>query len=228
MKCSAVVLSFNRVPNLGRIVENLRRHDWIDDIVIWHQGERLPPDFEVCCEPIWYGVREIHAHNRLRMGRFDAMDHCAHDAVLVQDDDTLPRNLDAAWQAWREEQSRIVALLDRGHLMTDRWRHWGDCHEVLLGWGAILDRRWRNVFRLWEHSYGVDELLERKADRIFSILQRRHHTVLLADYEKLPGADSNDAAWKQPDHDATTREARERCLNGICGMGLQRHEYRIR
>jgi len=224
MKCSAVVLSYNRIANLGRIVENLQRREWIEDIVVWHQGVRLHGEV-----PGLLGTRLFVARpNRFRLGRFNAMDHCRNDAVLVQDDDVLPRNLDELWETWKLDRSSIAALLAKGHLATDPRRRWLDCHEVLLGWGAILDRRWRHVFKLWRHSYGDDMLLERKADRIFSILQQRPHHVLLADYEKLPGADANDAAWKQPDHDSATIEVRERCLNGILSMNIVQREYRRR
>lgn len=224
MKCSAVVLSHNRVGNLGRILENLQRHSWIDDIILWHQGERLDDDF-----PGIMRVRTFRSSvNRHRMGRFAAMDYCNHDAVLVQDDDTLTHNLGDAWKAWQADQSRIVTLLANGHLMSDDRRHWGECHEVLLGWGAIVDRRWQHVFSLWRHRYGDDGLLQRKADRIFSILQQRPHTVIRARYDNLPGANDAMAVWKEPGHDAATVEARGRCLNGILGLGVSEKKYRRR
>ena len=56
-----------------------------------------------------------------------------------------------------------------------------------------------------------DELLHRKADRLFTMLLNRHHNVLPMDAEELPGhSDDDTALWKRPDHGRLTDEARKR------------------
>jgi len=217
-KCSAIVLSYNRLSNLPPIVDNLRQREWIDDIHVWHQGDGI----------VSLATHKVRAHrsdNYLRYGRFVAMEYVDHDAVLVQDDDAVSRNLDELWKQWQADPERIAALLHPGHYKSDERRRWGPCHEVLLGWGAILDRRWRQVFDLWQEAYGMNELVYRKADRIFAILQQRHHNILRADCTNLQGSCDDSAAWKQPDHDAATVEARDKCLNGILKLGIARKEF---
>jgi len=223
-KCSAVVLSYNRVGNLRRIVANLRAQPFVDDVVVCHQGEPLPSGLAAELGGAVLRGTVLCRRNELRLGRFKAMDECRHDAVLVQDDDVLPHRLADVWAAWTQDDLRIAALLPSGHWRTDDRRHWSVCHEVLLGWGAVLDRRWRAVLREWTDRWGEDDLLRRKADRVFSMLLRREHTIIKADCERLPGDDVG-AEWRRPDHDEATAEARRRVLNEILGLDVPRFAY---
>jgi len=213
MSVSAVVLSYARTGNLKRIVDELNRQMFVDDIVVWHNGESAVSRREFDDS---VAVTTVHSPNCFTWGRFLAARLCNHDVVLACDDDTLQRDWEAIYDAFMDDPRSIVAALKApGHLNADKNNHWGTAHEVLLGWGSCFDRRWiAPAFLPYTEEYGTDTVLYRKADRIFSILLHRTHTVLPADIEELPGStDPKVALYVREDHHKLTSEARRRALD---------------
>jgi len=74
------------------------------------------------------------------------------------------------------------------------------------------------IFKPYIEKYGHDEVLTRKADRIFSILHGHQHATLKSRFVQLPGANRDGVAlYTLPDHERLTNEARRRAL-GLLGI----------
>lgn len=219
---SGVVLSYARQKNLPAIIKGMLDSGVIDDCAIWHNGPTL-----LHVE----SLRLSSAHSRrvqitncpdnhYTYGRFRAMVSCGlqHDAIATCDDDNLVHNWPEIADSFRQNRDRITACLRApGHLELDKKMRWGAAHEVLLGWGAMFDRRRiADTLGRYRMTYGIDEVLLRKADRIFSIMLGTGHEVLSAKFTELPGAtDVNIALYARPDHNSLTEIARRRALDLI-------------
>jgi len=216
-KASAVILSYRRIGNLRPIVHNLLAHEFVDDVVIFHNDpERKLRLSEVCDDTNRNVFVYNHDSNAYTWGRFLAAGLCFHSTILTQDDDVLPYNLDALWAAWCENPEVIAASMPKGHRRLHKQAYtWSSCQEVLLGWGSIFDRRWIcSTFAPYKARYDLDEILLRKADRLFSILLERRHRIIQAQFDELPGARSSGIAlYSRPDHARLSREARRRALD---------------
>ncbi len=212
IQASAVVLSWRRIVNLPLIVRGLLDQPFVDEVRIWHQDTARPltlDDLEVD-DP---RLEIINADgNRFTWGRFLAAISCQHDLILVQDDDQLPRNWPAIYQAAVDNPDQLVSSMRAGHIVEQAKWTWGQAQEVLLGWGAAFDRRWITpAFLPYLERWGIDNLLMRKADRIFTSLLNRPHVIMEADVEQLWGdALGGLALYSRPDHWKLTRDARVR------------------
>lgn len=205
---SAVVLSYRRPNNVVRIVAGLLTVPCVKDILVFHNGPHPAPAL------IEDGrVRLVRSpENQYVYGRFVAMRSCRHHIVVTVDDDYLVRSWLTLIEAFARRPDRVTAGLTRGHYNANRNNVWGACHEVLLGFGSVLDRRWvEPTLAKYTDKFGYDEILHRKADRLFTMLLDRHHQVLRADVEELPGArDMETALYHRKDHYPLTKEARRR------------------
>ena len=211
-KVSGVVLSYGRTENIPRIVAGMLEQPWMDDVVVWHNsGCSLTPVTE---HSIRMTVVQSNT-NVFTWGRFLACYHCNHHTIATVDDDNLPRNWQAIYDGYQANPEVITASIRTpGHMKMDAKLRWGTCHEVLLGWGSMFCRHWISAaFSKYIQRYGKDEVFFRKADRLFSMLLNRHHNVIPADFEELPGAlDSRVALGTRRDHQKLTMEARHRAF----------------
>jgi len=218
-KASAVLLSYRRIGNLPQILASVLSVPWVDDAVVWHNGPSLLHERQLGAAWDAERVTIINCpENKCTYGRYLAAQMCKHRPVIVQDDDVVVRNWDEILAAWEPES--LVAALRPGHLKQDHRYHWGDAHEVLLGWGAMIDSRLvPEVFAPYLRKYGQQGLvLYRKADRLFTILHGRRHVVVEAKFRELPGANLDGIAlYTLPDHEKLTHEARRRAL-GLLGI----------
>ena len=204
---SVVVLSYARPRNIPIIVAGLFDLPFVVEVVVWHQG---PESLKLEPHP---KLDVVHAPtNYFTYGRFLAIRQCKADTILTVDDDYAPRNWTALYKAHRRQPEVVTAGLKRGHFNANPNCRWGTCHEVLLGFGSTFQRRLvEPTLARYTAEYGHDEVLHRKADRLFTILLNRHHQILAMDAEELPGhSDDRIALWKRKDHGRLTLEARRR------------------
>lgn len=209
MIATAVLLSFERLQNMRQIVDSLLGLEFLRDVVVWNNnpGEDLQ----------WLAGRRVRVYtaeaNLCTWGRFVAAKYCTDSEwIITQDDDYLIGNWPDIWEA--RDPDRIVAALDKTHRnVHEKQAHWGRCHEVLLGWGSVFRRDLIDVaMNPYIARHGVDEILHRKADRIFSIMLGRQHTIVEADETRLFGAAGDMALYRRGDHQYLTRLARSRAL----------------
>ena len=194
-KVSACLVSWKRPGNIRRIVEHLRGQAIFDDIVIWNNdpSQRLElndSNLKVIRSP----------KNLVTYGRYQAARHCRNDVVYTQDDDCLVHNIDELYKAFCAEPTRIAHGLKITHLSRNDENIHGHAQMALVGWGAFFRRGWTDVLQTYRDTYGEDELLYSKADRIFSILLNRRHQSILAHVTDLPGASGPEALSVQSEH----------------------------
>lgn len=212
MRFSAVIPSYRRVATLKALVENLRQHSFVDDIIIFHNDVANP----IAAKRLGIDIRNVLIINSIEnlytYGRFYAAKQFAmNDAVLTCDDDNLVHNWPAIADAYEIGCKCVVSAMPPGHIKhQDRQRHKAS-HEVLLGWGAAFDRQQiDSVFAPYIDEYGRDNVMLRKADRLFTMLLNRPHTVMPAYFTRLYETERDVDLWQRPDHVKLTREARKR------------------
>ena len=222
---SACLLSYARPANMTRIVWRLRQIPWIDDIVIWDNSGRITKCFdpkEDCLTVVGSG-RNVGVY-----GRYLATVHARHLRIYTQDDDCLVHNVEQLLDTLLSNPLRIAHGLRPSHYAdpsTHRGQgdrdenYYGHMHDALLGWGAMYLRPWVDVLNAYIKVHGEDEILRRKADKIFTMLQRRRHNTLLAKTTDLPGAREPEALYRRSDHQSLTATAVLRCLRLAGGKG---------
>lgn len=192
---SACLLSWKRPQNLPKIVEHLRRHDFIDEILVWNNdpGCDLQLDGD--------DVRVIDAPENLYCyGRFLCVREAKNAIVYVQDDDWLVDNVEALYRSFLADDSTLTHGLSEYHRRKrNRYRYPG--HDLaLLGWGAVFYRDWVSV--LETEGIGApngsedagDPLFLREADKYFSLLLERPHRTLPARLRRLEDEGAVDIA----------------------------------
>lgn len=197
---------------------------FISDVFVWHQGDR-PITLADCSKMPGHRVWLTNSpRNLYTYGRFMASRHCTRNLIITCDDDVAVHNWREIYDTFHRDPEVITAALRYpGHYNADANNRWGEsCHEVLLGFGSMFNRSWiTDAFDAYLERYGHDEVLLRKADRLFGMLLNRRHQVIKADFEELPGAtDPAVALYHRPDHYKLTRVARQRAL-GILGIPIR-------
>jgi len=178
-------------------------------VVVWDNSGKLELE----------SARVIHSdRNRFTYGRFLAAKQAKYDVVFTQDDDLIVEQIARLYAGFLERSGEIfVGLPDdfsshhyKGY--TRRNRPW-----VELGFGSFFMRSWVPVLDRWIRRYGEGELLEKKADKIFTILHGKFSAVL-ANPQRLfhdgleSGRDAN-AIYKQKWHRPLNEEAIRKALD---------------
>jgi hypothetical protein len=211
---SAVLLNWKRPFHLNRIVSELTHHEFIDEIVIWNNAPEPLAIEDLHLARDVTDVRIINSDENVgTYGRFLAARVARNPIIYTQDDDCVVTAIERLYQRFIRHAGRITAGLVHGHFDAEAhrrpWMH--------LGWGSFFLRDWTEVLDPWIERYGVDHLLYRKADRIFTTLFDRHdpHRTQI---ERLLGSDGgpsdrdSHALWLRPDHLRLTQEAVTKAL----------------
>ena len=198
---SAVLLNWRRPWNLPKIVESLRRYDFIKEILVWnnHVG---PPAQEPDIASLPGSVR-VYGHNENlgTYGRFTAASVARCPAIYTQDDDYIVNNIPELYERFCEFDDQVVHALSPNHYRIEAGRtSWAQ-----LGWGSFFAKSSIGLLHPYIDRYGIDTLLKSKADRIFTILHGKH-LPLHADFEVLRNPDGGpsdrdcNSLWLQKDH----------------------------
>ena len=210
---SACLLSWKRPENIGQIITHLRQHSFIDDILVWNNNPELHLDIEL------EGVRVIQSgQNLVTYGRFLCAQQAHHPIVFTQDDDCIVHNVPELYEAFLASPDRITHGLKHPHLFANAENCFGKSQMSLVGWGAFFQKDWLSVLDFYKEKYGVDELLIRKADRIFSLLLNRRHQSMLAEVTDLEGASGEEALSVLGDHMILSDQAVTRALSLLQSM----------
>lgn len=209
--CSAVLLNWQRPYNLPRIVESLRRLEFVGEILVWDNSGSCP---DIDSARILRSERNVCTYGRLL-----AAQQARHDVVLTQDDDCCVRNAPALYERFLSHRTHVVAGLSLGHYRAEA----GKTPWLQLGWLSFHLREWfgagedHGVVQPYIDRWGEDEVLHRKFDRIYTTLHGLHDPVP-GDFEALKGPDGRpserdrNSLWLRPDHQKLTRVAVARAL----------------
>ena len=201
-KATGVLLAYRRLANIRRIVERMRSVDWISEIIVWSnatEGEtrRLRKDMPDV-------LVLSNGRNVYTLGRYYAASAARTTLIATCDDDCLVRD----WDRLRDrcmKTGRVACYIAPMHFAHGKtyWVHrysGGIAYETLVGWGAVFIKSAINVLERYVHDRGTSELLMRKADRFFSILQGTQHETIVQEPKHLPGAFGDEALFRRNDH----------------------------
>lgn len=203
---SAVLLSWRRPYHIPTICRHLRQFPEIGEIIVWSNEHEPPPEFHIVADQVHWSET-----NQGTLGRFLGAMQAENELVFMQDDDLLVNNIPQLFRNTQESPSDIVA-----NLVDDKssrhWTWWQHHHPqwVELGFGSVFRREWAATLLEWPYDR---TLLERKADKIFSVFyQWRAVKAGPAEITRLyhagkeSGRDEN-ALWLRSDHERLTKEA---------------------
>jgi LPS sulfotransferase NodH len=207
-KVSVVLLSWKRPNNMQRIVDHLRTHDFLDDIIIWNNN----PEVELQIQDENTTIINS-ATNVKTLGRFLAVYHTKHENIYTQDDDCIVGDIQTLLQKFLEDPSRIAHGLREDHFNDQGQFNFDIAHVAYMGWGGIFQKKWLSVFDMYTEKFGKDALLQSKADRVFSMLMQQKHNAMLMPIENLDGSRGPEAIWTQPEFYKETQKAEQRVLS---------------
>jgi len=215
-KFSACLLSWKRPQNMQRIVDHLRTHNCIDDIIIWNNN----PD--VFLEISDINTRVINSPVNVKTyGRFLAAYHAKHAYIYTQDDDYLVLDIPKLVQTFQNDSSCIAhGMPENQYTRKSQYIH-KETQMAFVGWGGIFQKEWLSVFDAYKEKYGTDDMLQSKADRIFSILLHRKHNTIIMPLETLSPSVGPEALWIQPHFYTEAEQAEDRALDLL---GIQRQK----
>ena len=170
---TAVLLKWKRRDELDAIVAHLRTFpDLINQILI----------------------RDNTKTNMKSYGRYLVFDKAFNDTIYVQDDDCIINNVREIIEAYDGEH--IV----NGFKKNDRHRY--PEKPTMVGWGTVFDKNWTKCLSRYIARYGIDDVLMREADRIFTGLAKQSRIEIDADVEDFPSArEEGIAQYKESDHE---------------------------
>ena len=202
---TAILLSWKRPWNLPEIIQSLHVYDFIKEIIVWNNGDRLKLD----------GAKVINSPvNVYTYGRFLAAQHARHETIYTQDDDVIVHNVEALLWRFMGHQECITAGLSGGHYAAEA----GRTPWLQIGWGAFWLKDWACQLDKYISEYGEDEVLYRKADRIFTALHGKHDPTpgsftRLKNPNGKPSDRDPNSLWLKSDHRQLTMEAMARVRN---------------
>lgn len=139
--------------------------------------------------------------NIMCFGRYLAALESENDTIYTQDDDCIVNNILELISAYNG--TSIISAMKPWHIKA-----YAKHPETLMGWGSVFSRKWIRVFNRYISQYGIDNILLREADRIFTGLNR--YTVTEADIRQLDCERDDNAMFLDDCHKESVREARER------------------
>ena len=99
-----------------------------------------------------------------------------NEIIYVQDDDCFVNHQELGLHY----DGRLTNSMTPHHFQAYK-----DTGATLVGWGCFFPKEALNVFHKYIDKYGIDHHLYREADRIFTVLNQPHNTIIMP-HEDLP------------------------------------------
>jgi hypothetical protein len=149
-------------------------------------------------------IDEILIHDNTKeniycYGRYKTAVKARNDTIYVQDDDCI---IDVQTLYDHYDGTKLVNGMKESHIKAYSGR------DSMVGWGTFFDKSWIKVLDKYIEVYGEDDVLIRESDRIFTSLVPRE--TIIMDIKEFPSAYSDEALYRQPDHQNYKRKALER------------------
>lgn len=161
-------------------MDSLHHYAFVDEILVWNNK----PEVKLVLRGDKVRVLESD-QNIVCYGRFLCAREARSDTIYVQDDDVIVRNVPALYHNFLADDSRITHALKVHHFSRRERYVYSSGQVALLGWGAFFRKEWLGALDIYLETYGVDLLLRREADRLFSLLLDRRHNTILAQIQRL-------------------------------------------
>jgi hypothetical protein len=186
VKVSAVLIKYDRIVELGKVIDHLRGFEFIDDIV----------------------VHDNSVDNSIMYARYFATQKAKHNFIYVQDDDCIVENIAEIYEEFVRHKFNILV----NGMKPERMLLYQES-DTLMGWGAFFDRRWLWVLNIYLDHFGMDKLFFRECDRIFTTLLRcdKGRLTIPARIIDFPCAMSPKSLSLQSEHELSRQLAVKRC-----------------
>lgn len=99
-----------------------------------------------------------------------------NDIIFVQDDDAIV-DYKALFKHYNGQLTNGIT--------PHHYNAYKDTGATLVGWGCFFPKKMLDVFSKYIDKYGEDFHLFREADRIFTVLNQPHNTIIM-EHEDLP------------------------------------------
>ncbi len=231
IKASAVVVNYMRPDNIPLILDSLQKLDWVDEIIVWDNSpplktEHSPDEGIVGLWPKrdWkhskVGLMDEHPRNEMLYGRFRAAMEAKNDWIITQDDDYIVRNWERIRASAISHPEQITACMfyEPPQYKKQMIPCGEGCWDIMLGWGSMFRKELiAPVMERYIRRWGIDDVLLRDADRVFTTSQRREHNMLEQDVQALPGVTGDMSMHLDRSHKCISKMARMRAVLMITG-----------
>lgn len=189
-KVTACLITWKRQENIPTIINNLLKHDFIDEIIIRDNSK---------------------SKNVICYGRYLSAKRAKNKIIYTQDDDCIVNNLEEIYERFISEPDTIChsGISDYQKVIPDNI--YGKAQMAMAGWGYFFNKDWIPVLDKYIKKYGKDYCFYRETDRIFSLLQNKPISFVLGDIEHL-GRNDDHALSNQSDHLKYKQMAIDRAL----------------
>lgn len=205
---SVVLLSWRRPENLESIIDSLRKHPRVKEILVWNNNPKIT-------------LKSDHAtiinsgRNFLPFARYCLVPLTTYPLIWFQDDDLLisAQQLDAIISAYSKAPSRIYGCRGR-NVVKGRYAPeivYGEC-DIILGQSMLFHKQ-----LLYDVCPSLNALapMERGDDIAFSLLcQRKHFAVNVEPLTDL-GEHDEHALWRQSGHFSLRQQVVDRVLAAL-------------
>lgn len=212
-----VLINWARPWNIPKIISAVCKYPFVNEVIVWDNSGKLNipgweaiPEFEndhSTSVKIIRSDKNVHTY-----GRFLAAEQAKNDNIVTCDDDVIPLHMEWLYKTYCRTRTP-TAFVSEGSYLNEQYRPW-----LQLGWGSCFTKDSVRVLDKWVAKYGYDELLYRKADRIFTTLCGMDRNMYHGSYERLKnpngGLSENDESslWHRSDHVELTQQAVEKAL----------------
>lgn len=134
--------------------------------------------------------------------RYLSVKEARNDVIYVQDDDCLV-DYEELWKHYNGQLTNFMPANRTDYRITG---------ATLVGWGCFFPRYMLHVFPRYIKKYGIDAHLLREADRIFTVLNQPHNTIIGDHVDFAPQVGR---MWNSPEHWSSMAEAIEKAKSLI-------------
>lgn len=144
-------------------------------------------------------IRDNTKQNLMGYGRYTTAIKARNDTIYVQDDDCI---VDVAKLYKEYDGTKLVNGMKESHILAYQGV------DSMVGWGALFEKKWIKVFDKYITKYGVDDLIIRESDRLFTAFVPRK--TIMMEVDDFPSATADFALYRQGNHYAYRELARHR------------------
>ncbi len=119
------------------------------------------------------------------------------DVIYFQDDDCI---VDYK-ELYRLYDGRLTNYMTEHH-----YNAYKGTGATLVGWGCMFPKTMLASLGKYTEKYGIDAHLLREADRIFTVLNQPHNTII-GNHQDLDTSRGPDRMWKEENHWTSMEEA---------------------
>jgi hypothetical protein len=175
-KVTACLLTYNRLDALTRVVYELKQKDFIDEILVWNNGN--PIDSSRCSELMYSGV-ELVINSRSNLydySRYKLALLARNDFIYLQDDDAIIHNISEIYNEFINNDHNIVCAM-----IEEKIREYVATGTAMVGHGCFFKKSLLTEDKIFDdylERFGETLEFKKYADRVFTGLAPKRKLVV--------------------------------------------------